>query len=106
MHATVHYEMFGRFSCEILDVYHAQARDARTAEVVAIKKMSYSGKQSNEVSFPTFHSHYIQSCSSLVVDSAFPSEGGHRNDCITLPVKDFFSCSEISKAAFISSKMH
>lgn len=27
-----------------------QARDVRTAEVVAIKKMSYSGKQSNEVS--------------------------------------------------------
>lgn len=26
-----------------------QARDVRTAEVVAIKKMSYSGKQSNEV---------------------------------------------------------
>lgn len=70
--------------------YLAQARDARTAEVVAIKKMSYSGKQSNEVSFPTFHSHYIQSLCSLVEDSAFPSEGGHRNDCITLPFKDFF----------------
>ena len=27
-----------------------QARDVRTNEVVAIKKMSYSGKQSNEVS--------------------------------------------------------
>lgn len=26
-----------------------QARDVRTNEVVAIKKMSYSGKQSNEV---------------------------------------------------------
>lgn len=28
----------------------SQARDIRTNEVVAIKKMSYSGKQSNEVS--------------------------------------------------------
>lgn len=28
----------------------SQARDVRTNEVVAIKKMSYSGKQSNEVS--------------------------------------------------------
>lgn len=28
-----------------------QARDVRTNEVVAIKKMSYSGKQSNEVGF-------------------------------------------------------
>lgn len=28
-----------------------QARDVRTNEVVAIKKMSYSGKQSNEVRF-------------------------------------------------------
>lgn len=27
----------------------SQARDVRTNEVVAIKKMSYSGKQSNEV---------------------------------------------------------
>ncbi|RXM93059.1 Serine/threonine-protein kinase TAO1 [Acipenser ruthenus] len=27
------------------------ARDVRTTEVVAIKKMSYSGKQSNEASF-------------------------------------------------------
>lgn len=60
-----------------------QAHDIRTNEVVAIKKMSYSGKQSNEVSFPTFHSHYIQSCNSLVVDSAFPSEGG-QSDCIIL----------------------
>ncbi len=55
----------------------------RTAEVVAIKKMSYSGKQSIEVSFPTFHSHYVQSCNSLVVDPAFPSEGG-QSDCIIL----------------------
>lgn len=39
----------------ILNVWSAwyglclQARDVRTNEVVAIKKMSYSGKQSNEV---------------------------------------------------------
>lgn len=31
------------------DYLSAQARDVRTNEVVAIKKMSYSGKQSNEV---------------------------------------------------------
>lgn len=30
-------------------VFMLQARDVRTNEVVAIKKMSYSGKQSNEV---------------------------------------------------------
>lgn len=30
-------------------VFLFQARDVRTNEVVAIKKMSYSGKQSNEV---------------------------------------------------------
>lgn len=30
-------------------VFMFQARDVRTNEVVAIKKMSYSGKQSNEV---------------------------------------------------------
>lgn len=30
-------------------VLSLQARDVRTNEVVAIKKMSYSGKQSNEV---------------------------------------------------------
>lgn len=30
-------------------VLHSQARDVRTSEVVAIKKMSYSGKQTNEV---------------------------------------------------------
>lgn len=30
-------------------VFVLQARDVRTNEVVAIKKMSYSGKQSNEV---------------------------------------------------------
>lgn len=30
-------------------VFLLQARDVRTNEVVAIKKMSYSGKQSNEV---------------------------------------------------------
>lgn len=30
-------------------VFTLQARDVRTNEVVAIKKMSYSGKQSNEV---------------------------------------------------------
>lgn len=30
-------------------VFISQARDVRTNEVVAIKKMSYSGKQSNEV---------------------------------------------------------
>lgn len=30
-------------------VFPLQARDVRTNEVVAIKKMSYSGKQSNEV---------------------------------------------------------
>lgn len=53
MHFTVHYEVFGRLNCEISDVYIAQARDARTAEVVAIKKMSYSGKQSNEVNTNT-----------------------------------------------------
>lgn len=30
-------------------IFLFQARDVRTNEVVAIKKMSYSGKQSNEV---------------------------------------------------------
>ncbi len=30
-----------------------KARDVRTSEVVAIKKMSYSGKQSNEVKINT-----------------------------------------------------
>lgn len=34
---------------EIEHLMCIQARDVRTAEVVAIKKMSYSGKQSNEV---------------------------------------------------------
>lgn len=34
------------------DDLSAQARDVRTNEVVAIKKMSYSGKQSNEVRQP------------------------------------------------------
>lgn len=35
---------------ELMDcVFLLQARDVRTNEVVAIKKMSYSGKQSNEV---------------------------------------------------------
>lgn len=38
-------------SCNSTDefVLMFQARDVRTNEVVAIKKMSYSGKQSNEV---------------------------------------------------------
>lgn len=31
-----------------------QAQDARTGEVVAIKKMSYSGKQSTEVRYRSF----------------------------------------------------
>lgn len=33
----------------IYNVFNIQARDVRTNEVVAIKKMSYSGKQSTEV---------------------------------------------------------
>lgn len=35
-----------------------QARDVRTNEVVAIKKMSYSGKQSNEVRQDEFYYYY------------------------------------------------
>ena len=38
---------FGLCTHDILFV--SQARDVRTNEVVAIKKMSYNGKQSNEV---------------------------------------------------------
>ena len=34
----------------ILSLFFFKARDVRTNEVVAIKKMSYSGKQSTEVS--------------------------------------------------------
>lgn len=33
----------------VYSLYLPQARDIRNNEVVAIKKMSYSGKQSNEV---------------------------------------------------------
>lgn len=36
-------------SKQALSLVHSQAHDIRTNEVVAIKKMSYSGKQSNEV---------------------------------------------------------
>lgn len=34
---------------KIIKCFIHQARNGRTNEVVAIKKMSYSGKQSNEV---------------------------------------------------------
>ena len=35
--------------CTDSELCVSQARDVRTNEVVAIKKMSYNGKQSNEV---------------------------------------------------------
>lgn len=38
-----------------------QARNGRTNEVVAIKKMSYSGKQSNEVRTPLTNLNNISS---------------------------------------------
>lgn len=44
-----------RLNCESTDgLFVSQARDVRTNEVVAIKKMSYSGKQSNEVRHISF----------------------------------------------------
>lgn len=43
------YGVCNGFNSKWYGLFVFQARDVRTNEVVAIKKMSYSGKQSNEV---------------------------------------------------------
>lgn len=43
-------QSIGFYLTMVISLFLCKARDVRTNEVVAIKKMSYSGKQSTEVS--------------------------------------------------------
>ena len=45
--------------CACVCVCGQQARDVRNNEVVAIKKMSYSGKQTNEVTNHKDTTHFL-----------------------------------------------